>query len=209
MLNLRYKHLRAGTGGSISPSGTTNVNYGGKQKYTITPNAGYVLDTLFVNGIKVDSITSYTFDTVKVNKTIVAKFKVQTFTITSSAGTGGSISPSGTTNVNYAGKQKYTITPNAGYVLDTLFVNGIKVDSNTSYTFDTVKVNKTIVAKFKVQTFTITSSAGTGGSISPFRNNQCKLCRKTKIYNHAKRWICVGYLVCKWYKSRFKFKLYI
>ena len=157
----------AGTGGSISPLGTTNVNYAGKQKYTITPNAGYVLDTLFVNGIKVDSITSYTFDTVKVNKTIVAKFKVQTFTITSSAGTGGSISPSGTTNVNYAGKQKYTITPNAGYVLDTLFVNGIKVDSNTSYTFDTVKVNKTIVAKFKVQTFTITSSAGAGGSISP------------------------------------------
>ena len=157
----------AGTGGSISPQGTTDVNYNLKKQFTITPNIGYVLDTLFVNGIKVDSISSYTFDTVKVNKTIVAKFKVQTFTITATAGTGGSISPSGTTNVNYAGKQKYTITPNAGYVLDTLFVNGIKVDSNSSYTFDTVKVNKTIVAKFKVQTFTITSSAGAGGSISP------------------------------------------
>ena len=147
--------------------GTTNVNYAGKQKYTITPNAGYVLDTLFVNGLKVDSITSYTFDTVKVNKTIVAKFKVQTFTITATAGIGGSISPLGTTNVNYAGKQKYTITPNVGYVLDTLFVNGIKVDSITSYTFDTVKTNKTITAKFKVQTFTIIASAGIGGIISP------------------------------------------
>ena len=157
----------AGTGGSISPSGITNVNYAEKQKYTITPNAGYVLDTLFVNGIKVDSITSYTFDTVTINKTISAKFRVKTFTITATAGTGGSISPSGTTNVNYAGKQKYTITPNIGYVLDTLFVNGIKVDSITSYTFDTVTINKTIVAKFRVQTFTITATAGTGGSISP------------------------------------------
>ena len=55
---------------------------------------GFVLDTLFVNGNKVDSISSYTFDTVTINKTISAKFKVQTFTITATAGAGGSINPS-------------------------------------------------------------------------------------------------------------------
>ena len=157
----------AGAGGSISPSGTSSVKYDSSLKYTITPNAGFVLDTLFVNGNKVDSISSYTFDTVKENKTIFAKFKVQIFTITSSAGTGGSISPSGTSLVKYDSSIKYTITPNAGFVLDTLFVNGLKVDSITSYTFDTVTINKTISAKFKVQTFTITSSAGTGGMITP------------------------------------------
>ena len=157
----------AGAGGSISPSGTSSVKYDSSLKYTITPNAGFVLDTLFVNGNKVDSISSYTFDTVKENKTIFAKFKVQIFTITSSAGTGGSISPIGISSVKYDSSLKYTITPNAGFVLDTLFVNGNKVDSISSYTFDTVKVNKTIFAKFKLQTFTVISSAGTGGSISP------------------------------------------
>ena len=157
----------AGAGGSINPSGTNIVKYDSSIKYTITPNAGFVLDTLFVNGNKVDSTTSYTFDTVKVNKTIFAKFKVQTFTITATAGAGGSINPSGTNIVKYDSSIKYTITPNAGFVLDTLFVNGLKVDSISSYTFDTVTINKTIFAKFKVQTFTITSSAGTGGNINP------------------------------------------
>ena len=164
----------AGTGGSINPVGSSIVKYDSSLKYTITPSAGFVLDTLFVNGNKVDSTTSYTFDTVKVNKTIFAKFKVQTFTITATAGAGGSINPSGTNIVKYDSSIKYTITPNAGFVLDTLFVNGNKVDSTTSYTFDTVKVNKTISAKFKVQTFTITASAGTGGSISPIGTSSVK-----------------------------------
>ena len=157
----------AGAGGSISPIGTSSVKYDSSLKYTITPNAGFVLDTLFVNGNKVDSISSYNFDTVRINKTIFAKFKVQTFTITATAGAGGSISPIGTRSVKYDSSLKYTITPNAGFVLDTLFVNGNKVDSISSYTFDTVKINKTILAKFKIQTFTITSSAGTGGMITP------------------------------------------
>ena len=164
----------AGTGGSISPSGTSFVKYDSSIKYTITPNAGFVLDTLFVNGIKVDSISSYTFDSVRINKTILAKFKVQTFTITATAGAGGSISPIGTSSIKYDSSLKYTITPNAGFVLDTLFVNGNKVDSISSYTFDTVTINKTISAKFKVQTFTITSSAGSGGSINPSGTNIVK-----------------------------------
>ena len=157
----------AGTGGMITPVGSSIVKYDSSIKYTITPNAGFVLDTLFVNGNKVDSISSYTFDSVRINKTISAKFKIQTFTITSSAGTGGMITPVGSSFVKYDSSIKYTITPNAGFVLDTLFVNGNKVDSISSYNFDTVKVNKTIFAKFKLQTFTVISSAGTGGSISP------------------------------------------
>ena len=157
----------AGNGGSISPLGSSTFNYGVKPIYTITPSTGFILDTLFVNGVKVDSITSYTFDSVKSNQTISVKFKVQTFTITSTAGNGGSISPQGINTLNYGSRPIYTITPNTGFVLDTLFVNGVKIDSNSSYTFDSVKSNQTISVKFKVQTFTITSTAGNGGSISP------------------------------------------
>ena len=157
----------AENGGSISPQGTNTLNYGSKPTYTITPNRGFVIDSLFVNGLKVDSITSYTFDSVKSNQTISVKFKVQTFTLTSSAGNGGSISPQGISTLNYGSKPIYTITPNRGFVIDTVFVNGLKVDSISNYTFDSVKANQTISVKFKLQTFTITSSAGNGGSISP------------------------------------------
>ena len=179
----------AGNGGSISPQGISILNYGTRPIYTITPNTGFVIDSLFVNGLKVDSITSYTFDSVKSNQTISVKFKVQTFTITSSAGDGGGISPQGISILNYGTKPIYTISPNTGFVIDTLFVNGLKVDSITSYTFDSVKSNQTISVKFKVQTFTITSSAGNGGSIAP-QGKYFKLWCKTNLYNYAKYWIC-------------------
>ena len=97
------------------------------------------------------------------------------------------ITPVGSSIVKYDSSLKYTITPNAGFVLDTLFVNGNKVDSTTSYTFDTVKVNKTIFAKFKVQTFTITATAGAGGSINPSGTNIVKYDSSHKIYNYIKR----------------------
>jgi hypothetical protein len=63
------------TNGTISP-GTTSVTHGGSQAFTITPAAGYTLDTLKVDGVKVDSTTSYTFTGLNKNHAISATFAV-------------------------------------------------------------------------------------------------------------------------------------
>ena len=146
-------------------------------KYTITPNTGFVLDTLFVNGNKVDSISSYTFDTGNYRiKQFLLNLRYKHLQLHHLLEQAVCISPIGTSSVKYDSSLKYTITPNAGFVLDTLFVNGNKVDSTTSYTFDTVKVNKTIFAKFKVQTFTITCNCGSWRYVlHPVRNKHCKI----------------------------------
>ncbi|MCX8480648.1 MAG: hypothetical protein ORN58_01885, partial [Sediminibacterium sp.] len=151
----------AGIGGGISPQGIATLNYGSKPRYTFTPNIGFVLDTLLVNGVKVDSISSYTFDSVKADQTILVKFKVQTFTVTSSAGMGGGISPLGDSIVNYGAKLRYTITPDTGYLIDTFFVNGIKVDSLNSYTF-IANENTTIKALFKIKTYYLIATFDNG-----------------------------------------------
>ena len=161
----------AGTGGSISPSGTTTVNSGTSQSFTITPSTGYTVSSVTVDGSSVGAVGSYTFSNVTANHTIAATFKAQTasYTITSSAGTGGSISPSGTTTVNSGTSQSFTITPSTGYTVSSVTVDGSSVGAVGSYTFNNVTANHTIAATFKAQTasYTITSSAGTGGSISP------------------------------------------
>ncbi|MCX8481250.1 MAG: hypothetical protein ORN58_04945, partial [Sediminibacterium sp.] len=116
----------AGNGGNINSQGTTNVNYGTRPTYTFTPNTGYVIDSVTVNGLKVSIINnSYRFDSVKSNQTIQATFKLQTFIVISKASVGGTISPQGTTTVNYATRPLYTITPNIGYELDSIFINGV------------------------------------------------------------------------------------
>ena len=89
------------------------------------------------------------------------------FTITATAGPGGSISPSGAVSVNYSEDQSFTITPNANYhVLDVL-VDGSSVGAVTSYTFTNIMASHTISASFAIDTHTITASAGAGGGISP------------------------------------------
>ena len=51
---------------------------------------------------------------------------ITTYTISVSAGTGGFISPSGSTSVASGGSQTYTITPNTGYSVASVTVDGLQ-----------------------------------------------------------------------------------
>ena len=159
----------AGNGGTISPQGVSNVNYGATPNYTITPNTGYLIDSIFVNNNWVNNANNiYTFDTIKSNQTIRVVFKLQTFSVNAIAGNGGSISPQGISTINYGDTPRYSITPNTGYIIDSVLVNNLLVNIvNNNYTFDSVKSNQIIRVVFKLQTYTITSIAGNGGSTSP------------------------------------------
>ena len=70
----------AATGGTISPSGVITVNAGASQTFVITPNAGYRLSNVYVNGSVVSGISSagYTFSNIQSNQTIDARFVVNT-----------------------------------------------------------------------------------------------------------------------------------
>lgn len=71
----------AGPNGAISPSGPVLVNIGSSQSFVITPNPGYhVLDVL-VDGVSQGPLTSYTFSNVSGNHTISASFAANTFVV--------------------------------------------------------------------------------------------------------------------------------
>jgi parallel beta-helix repeat protein len=69
-----YISASAGAGGSISPSGTVSVNYGGSQSFTITPNTGYYIVDVTVNGTSVGAVSSYTVQNIQGATTISATF---------------------------------------------------------------------------------------------------------------------------------------
>lgn len=64
----------AGTNGTISPVGWTSVGEGGEQTFTITPDAGYAVAKVLVDGRSVGAVTSYTFRNVTQDHTIEAVF---------------------------------------------------------------------------------------------------------------------------------------
>ncbi len=77
---------------------------------------------------------------------------VSSFTITSSATTGGSINPSGLTTVLSGSNKTYAITANSGYCINDVVVDGTSVGAVSSYTFTGITASHTIVASFVART---------------------------------------------------------
>ena len=88
------------------------------------------------------------------NHTIAASFvadAVPIFTINATAGPNGTINPSGLVTVQSGTNRAFTITPNAGYQIADVRVDGVSVGAVGSYSFTSVSANHTINASFRVQ----------------------------------------------------------
>ena len=86
--------------------------------------------------------------TMNSNTSVTATFTLQRSTITARAGANGSISPAGAVAVRLGASQAFTITPNRGYRIADVKVDGVSVGSTSSYLFGNVMSNHTIDASF-------------------------------------------------------------
>jgi Zn-dependent metalloprotease/alpha-tubulin suppressor-like RCC1 family protein len=125
----------AGPNGTISPSNVTTVNYNGDQLYTFTPNSGYTVDAVTVDGVNRGALTSYQFTGVTSNHSIQVSFKQQTqqSTITVTSGAGGTITPSGVLTRNNGDIVQFTITANSGYRIKDVLVDNVSIGAVSTY----------------------------------------------------------------------------
>jgi hypothetical protein len=124
------------------------VTRGADQAFAITPDTGYHVDDVLVDGSSVGAVASYTFTNVQANHTITALFAINTYTISASAGSGGTIAPSGAVSVLYGADKAFTIAPDTGFVIADVLVDGTSVGPVTNYTFTNVQADHTIEASF-------------------------------------------------------------
>jgi hypothetical protein len=158
----------AGAGGTISPDGATSVSCGGSQSYVITPSDNcHVIADLLVDGVSVGAVANYTFSDVQANHTITASFSLTSYTIAATAGSGGSITPSGNVSVACGADQEFQIAGDKCHVIADVVVDGVSQGPVSSYTFTNVQSDHTISATFNGIVYTILATAGSGGSISP------------------------------------------
>ncbi len=153
--------------GTIVPSGTVIVESGSDRSFTIAPATGFHVDSIYVDGAKVDSIASYTFSQVNSPHSINAYFGINQYTLTSSAGPNGSIQPNGVLAVNYGDNQPYAITPITGYHIDSLIVDGTGEPISGTYNFAAVAANHSIRAVFAIDRFVLSAGSGLHGAILP------------------------------------------
>ena len=159
---------------SANPPAGGTVDGGGSyqqgQQCTVTANEneGYTFLRWTENGNQVSTNLSYTF-TVTGNRTLVAQFQANTYTISVSANpsNGGTVTGGGT--YNYDQSCTVTATPSAGYVFANWTENGNVVSTQANYTF-TVNGNRTLVANFTyvppTYTISVSPNPSNGGSVS-------------------------------------------
>jgi hypothetical protein len=157
----------AGDHGHINPVGDTEVAHGGSQTFTVVPDTGCYVTSVVVDGVDRGQIASYTFANITADHTIAAHFAVITHRITASAGSNGTVSPSGTTIVDHGGNAAYTITPYSGYHVADVLVDGVSRGAIESYTFSNVTGDHSLQATFAADAVTVSATAGEGGTIAP------------------------------------------
>ena len=121
-----------GGNGTITPS-KIGVIEGSKAKITFTPNTGYMVDKVLVNGIEKTATGNEIEITVDEEKTVEVSYKKIPFTITVEEVTGATVDPDGTVTVSYGDNKDFTITANTGYKLVKVLVNDVEktLDGNT------------------------------------------------------------------------------
>lgn len=138
----------AGPGGSISPSGEIKVKRDKDISFTITEDPGYDILDVLVDDESVGAVTTYKFTKVNAIHSIEAIFIPRTYTIVPSAGTGGSITPSEAVVVKHGADQEFRISPNTGFEIEDVLVDGESEGPLASYAFIDVRKDHSIQATF-------------------------------------------------------------
>lgn len=159
----------AGAGGAISPSGTISVAAGGSQSYTITPDSGFSIADVIVDGAAMTPQTTYTFSGVNADHTISATFAADTYTLNAVAGTGGTITPAGQVTVNSGASQTFTVTAETGYEIEDLLVNGSSMGAQSSYTLENIQADYTVEASFALANQAPIADAGPDQTVAETR----------------------------------------
>ena len=121
--------------GSVSGGGS--YTYGQTCTVTASANNGYAFTSWSENGTQVSTNVNYSF-TVTGNRNLVANFVPNTHTIQATAGSNGTITPSGNITVALGANQSFSMIPDAGYEVQEVYIDGNPVGAMNSYTFTNV-----------------------------------------------------------------------
>ncbi len=145
-------------GGMTTGSGAYNA--GSSVTVTATPNNGYTFVSWTDNGTIASTSPTYTF-ALNANRTLVANFAINTYTLALSPNPAAGGTTSGAGSFNAGSSVTATATPNTGYTFVNWTDNGTIASTNATYTF-TLNANRSLVANFSANTFTLNVTATNG-----------------------------------------------
>jgi uncharacterized repeat protein (TIGR02543 family) len=155
--------------GSVFRNDTGPYYYGSVIQLTAVPDPHWEFSKWSGDHIGTDNPATIV---VTGNMNITAHFTKQKYVINASvSGVGGTIQPSGQVIVVYGQDQTFTITPDVGYHISDVIVDGISIGLVSSYTFYNVDDNHTIIVEFAQNQYILTINIVGEGSVAKNPNN--------------------------------------
>jgi hypothetical protein len=133
--------------------------------FTITPNTGNVISSVDGTCGGTRNGNTYTTKAITGPCTVVVAFAPQTYTVTASAGSGGTISPSGSLSTVPGTIRTFTVTPNSGYSIFSISSTCGGTRNGNIYTTGAITVNCIVGATF-IPGYTMTVIGGTAANSS-------------------------------------------
>jgi hypothetical protein len=153
---------------------STVVNYGDNWMSTITPDRGFAIANVDLDGENMYTISNNQFNFVETDHLFTITFAANTYTVNTNAYGEGTVSDDTTfvydpaNPVNY----EFVATPAEGYYVSAVVINNVEqdltdVEGAYTTTIDDVADNYVINAHFSIYTYTMTAEATEGGTITP------------------------------------------
>lgn len=138
--------------GTVEPSGKVRVAYGGSLTVTIALNPGFSLVSVMVDDEDMGASEEFTIENIVDDRSVaisIAHVVAKTYTVSSSASYGGTITPAGETVVGPGEDLTFEMRPISGYRLSALMVDEVSVGTGLStYTLVDICKDTTVYAKF-------------------------------------------------------------
>jgi len=136
--------------GQFNQPETLIVNGEKTVKYKISPDKGYIIDNVVVDNNSLGALDSYIFWSISDNHSISASFKLpEIYTITANTESGGRISPCGDIKIIESKDKFFKISPDTGYKIKDVIVDGSSVGIISKYLFKKVLKNHSINVIFE------------------------------------------------------------
>ena len=153
-------------GGTATPSGSTSITPYDTLTYTFTPDEGYQIKDVKINGQSVGAVSSYTFQDVWSAQTLCVEFEKIQYAVNVVCGEGGTVSGAAD-SVEHGDGITLTILPNENFAVTTIKVNGVEQAATETLNVENITNDTLIEISFKRVVFTITTASTGGGSITP------------------------------------------
>ncbi|MDH6311074.1 putative repeat protein (TIGR02543 family) [Dysgonomonas sp. PFB1-18] len=179
------------SGANGTQTGDGSYDYGTNATVKANANSTYKFTGWYEGNTQVSTSNPYTFKVEK-DRILEAKYEQIKYTVTATAGNGGTVSGSGTFVVNADVTLK--ATPDTGSTFNGWYNGSNLVSNSATYTFK-VTENITLQARFNTKSYSVSASAETGGTVTGAGS-----------YDHGKQAVLkasvnTGYTFAGWYNG--------